>query len=194
MKTPRPESNQPLPPHAKCVFKGTIFDVYQWEQELYNGQTVTFEKLKRPDTVVILPVLDNGKILITEQEQPGKKPFIGAIAGRADEGEDALDTAKRELREESGYEADQFILWKANQVTSKIDWAVFVFIAKDLRKVGDQDLDGGEKIKLKEVTLDELVDLILKNKFIDLEIAINVLGSKLDKNKSEEIEKLFSAK
>lgn len=144
--------------------------------------------------MVILPVLDNGKILITEQEQPGKKPFIGAIAGRADEGEDALDTAKRELREESGYEADQFILWKANQVTSKIDWAVFVFIAKDLRKVGDQDLDGGEKIKLKEVTLDELVDLILKNKFIDLEIAINVLGSKLDKNKSEEIEKLFSAK
>lgn len=46
MRIERPVSRQPIPDHAKCVFKGVIFDVYQWEQKLYNGTTTTFEKLK----------------------------------------------------------------------------------------------------------------------------------------------------
>src|SRR3989344_4305397 len=110
MKIERPKSKQPLPEHAKRVFKGAVFDVYQWEQELYDGTHKTFEKLKRPDTVVVFPVLDDGKILLTEQEQPGKEPFIGATGGKVEEGEDILEAVKRELLEESGYEAEEFIL------------------------------------------------------------------------------------
>ncbi len=79
-----PKSKQPIPGNARLVFKGVIFDVYQWEQELFDGTKTTFEKLKRPDTVVVFPVLPNGKILLTKQEQPGKEPFIGATGGRAE--------------------------------------------------------------------------------------------------------------
>ena len=148
MKIDRPKSKQPIPPNAKKVFKGVLFDVYQWEQEMYDGTKATFEKLKRPDTVVVFAVLPDGKILLTEQEQPGKKPFIGATGGRVDEGEDILSAAKRELLEESGYEAEEFILWDSQHPISKMEWIVYTFIAKGLKKVAEMDLDGGEKIKL----------------------------------------------
>src|SRR3989344_9504870 len=113
MNIQRPKSKQPMPDNAKRVFKGVIFDVYQWEQEMFDGSKATFEKLKRPDTVVIFGVLPDGKIILTEQEQPSKEPFIGATGGRVDEGEEILAAAKRELLEESGYEAEEFILWDA---------------------------------------------------------------------------------
>ncbi len=56
MKIIRPESKQPMPANAKRVFKGVVFDTYQWEQDMYDGTKKTFEKLKRPDTVVVFPV------------------------------------------------------------------------------------------------------------------------------------------
>ena len=101
MEINRPKSKQPIPDNAKKVFGGVLFDVYQWEQELFDGTKTLFEKLKRPDTVVVFPVLDDGKIILTEQEQPGKEPFIGATGGRVDEGEDILEAGKRELPEEN---------------------------------------------------------------------------------------------
>ena len=73
MEIKRPKSKQPIPDNAKKVFGGVLFDVYQWEQELFDGTKTIFEKLKRPDTVVVFPVLDDGKILLTEQEQPGNR-------------------------------------------------------------------------------------------------------------------------
>ena len=149
MKIARPPSKQPIPDDARRVFKGVLFDVYQWEQELYDGTKATFEKLRRPDTVVVFPVMNDGRILLTEQEQPGKAPFVAATGGRVDEGEDVLQAAKRELREESGYEASEFILWDAQQPVSKIDWAVYTFVAKGLKKVADIHLDAGERITLR---------------------------------------------
>lgn len=193
MNIERPKSKQPIPEHAKRVFKGVIFDVYQWEQEMFDGTKATFEKLKRPDTVVVFPVLPDGKIILTEQEQPGKEPFVGATGGRVDEGEDILSAAKRELLEESGYEAEEFVLWDAQHPTSKIDWVVFTFVAKGLKKVADLHLDAGEKIKLMNVSLDELIDLTAnENKsFSEQEIVLKLLKAKFDPEKREELNKLF---
>ena len=159
MEINRPKSKQPIPDNAKKVFDGVLFDVYQWEQELFDGTKTVFEKLKRPDTVVVFPVLDDGKIILTEQEQPGKEPFIGAAGGRVDEGEGILEAAERELLEETGYEASEFVLWDAQHPTSKIDWVVYTFIAKGLKKIADLNLDAGEKITLKPVNFDEFVDI-----------------------------------
>ena len=94
MNIERPKSKQPIPERAKRVFKGVIFDIYQLEQEMFDGSRAIFEKLKRPDTVVVFPVLPDGKIILTEQEQPGTELFIGATGGRVDEGEDILSAAK----------------------------------------------------------------------------------------------------
>lgn len=189
----RPKSKQPIPENAKRVFKGILFDVYQWEQEMYDGSRVIFEKIKRPDTVVVFPVLPDGKIILTEQEQPGKEPFIGATGGRVDEGEDILEAAKRELLEESGYEAEEFILWEAEHPTPKIEWVVYTFIAKGLKKVSEPNLDAGEKIKLKMVTLDELIDLATNQRkhFAEKEIINELFEARLDAKKREEIKNLF---
>ncbi|PIT93074.1 MAG: hypothetical protein COU06_01945 [Candidatus Harrisonbacteria bacterium CG10_big_fil_rev_8_21_14_0_10_38_8] len=192
MQITRPKSKQPIPDNAKKVFKGVIFDVYQWEQELFDGTKTTFEKLKRPDTVVVFPVLDDGRIILTEQEQPGKEPFIGATGGRVDEGEDILEAAKRELLEESGYEASEYILWDAQHPTSKIDWVVYTFIAKGIKKVVDMSLDAGEKISLKLVTLDEFIEVAINENFVEKEIIPKLYEAKLHPEKKEELKKLFN--
>jgi len=190
--TPRPQSNQPLPEHAKLVFKGEMFDVYQWEQVMYDGTTKVFEKLKRPDTVIVIPVLDDERIMLTREEQPGKKPFIGTCGGRVDSGEDALDAAKREFLEETGYEATDYILWKAIQPVSKIDWAIYFFIAKGCKQVANQSLDGGEKIEPFTVTFDEWLQMVRDKSFPVKELIPDMYEALLDEGKYGELKELLS--
>ena len=193
MKIQRPKSRQPIPENAKRVFKGVIFDVYQWEQKMFDGSVQTFEKLKRPDTVVVFPVLPDGKIVLTEQEQPGKEPFIGATGGRVEEGEDILEAAKRELLEESGYEAEELVLWDAQHPYSKLDWVVYNFVAKGIRKVADISPDAGEKIKLIHLTLDELIEIPGRKDifFAEQEIMVKLMEAKINPKKRKELEELF---
>ena len=191
MTIERPESRQQMPEDATLVFKGKLFDVYQWQQQMYDGTYQTFEKLKRPDTVVVFAVLDDGSILLTKQEQPGKSLFIGAAGGRVDEGEEIEEAAARELLEETGYRAKELILWHSEQPVSKIDWAVYTFIAKGLEKVDEQRLDAGEKITLHPVTFDEFIDTALRNEFTEREIVKYIYEAKIDKQKLEELRELF---
>lgn len=159
---------------------------------MFDGTTEIFEKLKRPDTVVVYPVLPDGRIILTEQEQPGKEPFIGATGGRVDEGEGILEAAKRELLEESGYEAEKFILWDSQQPIGKIDWAIYTFIAKGLKKVADIHLDAGEKITLKPMTFDEFLEMGTNDRFRENEIIPALREAKFNAGKKEELRKLFS--
>ena len=73
MDIQRPQSKQPIPPHAKRVFKGVIFEVYQWEQEMFDGSVETYEALKRADTAQVIATRRN-KILIPLEEQPRREP------------------------------------------------------------------------------------------------------------------------
>lgn len=188
---PRPKSKQPIPQHAKKVFEGVIFDVYQWQQEMFDGSFQTFEKLKRPDTVVVFPVLDDGRILLTKQQQPGKDPFIGATGGRLDPGEDIVAAARRELLEESGYEASELVLWKAEQPISKIEWSVYVFVARGLKKVSDLNLDAGEKIELMPVSFDEFLEIALQPNFYEQEIYRDVVEAIMNSEAKAKLRKLL---
>lgn len=190
MKMERPKSKQPIPSHAKKVFGGVIFDVYQWEQELYDGSKVIFEKLKRSDTVVIFPVLPDKKILLVEDSQPGRQTVLTAPAGRVDKGEDVVFAAERELLEETGYEAD-LRLWKAFHPATKIDWVVWLFIGKNCRKVRESDPGSGEKIKERITSFEELLDLTDNPKFQNEGTIVDLLQAKLDPRKMEELKKLF---
>ena len=185
MDIQRPISKQPIPKHAERVFRGKIFEVWQWEQQLFDGSLVVFEKLKRDDTVNVLPVVQ-GKILLTEQEQPGMEPFIGAAGGRIDEGETPLEAAERELLEETGHEADEFVLWDAVQQYDKIDWAIYTFVARGCRKVADLRLDSGEKIRLRPVTFDEFLEIVATDRYRDGEIALKIFRGR---NSPETIER-----
>jgi len=184
-------SKQPIPEHADCVFQGVMFDVYQWDQVMYDGSTARFEKLKRPDTVVVFPVLPDGRILLTEQEQPGKRPFVGAAGGRVDPGEEVLDAAKRELLEETGYAADTLLLWDAVQPASKIEWAVYTFIAKDVHKVTEMALDAGEKISLRPTTFDDFLHVATSGSFAEVEVVPKVYEALLDSEKMRALRALF---
>ncbi len=192
--TPRPESSQPIPNNAQLVFKGKIFDVYQWEQVMFDGTIAKFEKVKRPDTALVFPIMDDGSILLIQEEQPGSKPVICPIGGRMDDGEDALDAVKREMLEESGYEANEFILWKAINPLMKVDWVKYFFIAKGLKKVSEPSVDNGEKISFKKVSFDELLQLVSEMNFgqNDKEIIPYFFQALTNEDKKEELKKLFS--
>ena len=192
-----PEAKQPLPKNAKRVFRGVVFDVYQWKQKMFDGSYQTFEKIKRPDTVMILPVTADGKIILTLQKQPGKKAFIGAVGGRVDKGENVLKAAERELLEETGYRATNFEIFDIHHAGGKIDWTVYTLIAKGCQKVSEMKLDSGERIKLKFVNFDEFLKILLSPKFQDSEIPSKMIKEgflKLvwDKKKVNKLKKLFS--
>ncbi len=187
----RPISKQPLPENAKCVFRGILFDVYQWEVVGYDGKPRIFEKLKRPDTVMIIPVTEEGQIILSFQEQPGKKPFMGSVGGRVDEREKVLEAAKRELLEETGYEAREWILFDAVQPVSKIEWAVYTLIARGCKKVAEQNLDGAEKIELRFVDFDEFVRMVLHHEFGDMELQNRLLEAQMNPEKMAEYKKLI---
>ncbi|MBN1263211.1 MAG: NUDIX hydrolase [Candidatus Pacebacteria bacterium] len=191
MKIKEPASKQPIPPHAKRVFKGKIFDVYHWEQKLFDGSTATFEKIKRQDTVNVFPVTKEGKIILSQQRQPGGKGFIGCLGGRIDKGETPLETAKRELLEEAGLKAKTWLLWDARHLLGKIDWAIYTFVAKDLKKVGKIQSDAGEKIKLIQVSFEQFLKTVTRDNYRDIEIALMLLKAKEDPKKLSKIKELL---
>jgi ADP-ribose pyrophosphatase len=148
-----------IPDNAKKVFEGIIFDVYHWEQEMFDGSFATFEAIKRVDTNAIVAVLDN-KILITKEEQPGKAPFFGLPGGRTERGEEALLAAKRELLEETGYEMKDWSLWfvEDSSKASKIEWNTFYFVARGFDTKTEPNLDPGEKIEVEQITLEQFIE------------------------------------
>lgn len=91
-----------IPPAATKVFSGILFDVWQWEQQLYNGQTKVFELMRRTDKIQVIPVLPDGKILMLEQTQASKEMrYPSFVSGRIAEGELPIDAAKRKLLAET---------------------------------------------------------------------------------------------
>jgi len=182
-----------FPRGARRVFKGKIFDVYQWKQKLFDGSYGTFERLKRPDTVTIIPILGNGKVMIVREQQPGTKSFLSVIGGRVDPGERIIEAARRELLEETGYSAGKLIPWLSWRPYNKIVWTIYVFIAKNCKKVAPIHLDAGEKIKPKFITLDKLINLVLMgNVRLPMELTQMILRAKANPREMKKLRKLFS--
>ncbi len=173
-----------IPEHAQKVFDGVIFDVYQWEQELYDGTTATFERLKRPATLLVIPEVD-GKIAIADQEQPHKGKFLSLLGGRQDNDEDPLEGAKRELLEEAGIVSDKWELWKTVEPYNKVVWTIYIYIARNCKKVSSQNVDAGEKITVRELSFDEFIDTVLSEEFCGHELVEQVLRMKLEPKKLE---------
>ncbi|MCL2085630.1 NUDIX hydrolase [Candidatus Saccharibacteria bacterium] len=160
MRTILPKDAKLVPSGAERVFRGKIFEVYQWQQEMFDGSYETFEALKRSDTVNIFAVKD-GKLVILKQQQPGSPVFYGVPGGRHDDpGETELEAAKREMLEETGMTFRNWKLIWVTQPASKMEWFVYSFLATDFETQVPQKLDAGEKISVQLMTIDEARDII----------------------------------
>jgi len=182
-----------IPNNAKLIFTGEIFNVYQWPQKMFDGTMATFEMLKRPNTVQIIAT-EGEKIIITSEQQPGRSWKDGLLGGRQDDNETPLQCAKRELLEESGYVSSDWELIKTYEPHNKIDWKVYFYIARNCKKVAEQKLDSGEKIKIKKISFDQLITLLINKKISVGEFAFDVLKMKY-KNKLDLLKnKIFKPK
>lgn len=153
-----------IPSEALCVFSGIRSEVFQWEQEMFDGSKKCFERIRYADGAFAIPVTPEWKIILIKQEQPArKKSFLSFPGGWFDHPfEDPLICAKRELLEETWYVAhdDNWILWKTYLGTQNIPLYAYFYVARWVYKVADITPDPGEKIEVIEVTFDELLSLV----------------------------------
>ncbi|MEW6610614.1 MAG: NUDIX hydrolase [Patescibacteria group bacterium] len=183
---------QSIPQHAKRVFKGVLFEVWQWEQEMFDGTMRTFEAVKRPDYAGVIPILENGKVVLLEQQQPGSRIFFSFPGGRVDEGETPLEAAQRELREEAGLEAREWMTWKQFQPHAKYVFEVHIFIARQCYTIGVPTMPEEEKIVVHERNFDELLELAdQEDLFRGDAMRIDFLRAKYNKEERERLRRLF---
>lgn len=154
----------PIPPpqNAERKFHGTVMDLWQWEQTLYDGSTSTFECVTRPDTTSVIPFLDPQTVLLTKQGQPHKTDFfLDMPGGRIDPGEGPHAGARRELQEETGYQAKRFLEWNRYAQRGLQRFEGFLFLATDLADGHPMHREAGEHIELVPTPWNKLVDLCL---------------------------------
>ncbi len=142
---------------------------------MFDGSFATFEKVKRrEDTVTIVPITTDKKIISTREEQPGSEVFVSIPAGRMYRAEDPRDAAKRELLEETGYAPKKLVLWDSLQPSGHIDWAHYIFIAYGCKKIRPQHLDAGEKIKTRNISFQQFLRLAARDDFRAKDVALKV--------------------
>ena len=149
-----------IPDNAKKVFEGVIFDVYHWEQEMFDGTFATFEALKKRDSVTVVATVGD-KIVLNNEEQPGRDAFITLPGGMCEKEETPLENAKRELLEETGLTTDDWELWFISDpwMAAKVDWNNYFYIARNCKKTSEPKFDSGERIETKYVTFEEFLEL-----------------------------------
>lgn len=157
---PIPSGAHLVPSSAKKVFSGVIFDVYQWQQKMFDGSYETFEMLKRPDTVSAILIKD-GKLVALSQLQPSwNKAKYGFPGGRVDNTDGSpLEAIQREVKEETGMTFNSWKLIEVVQVHEKIEWFHYQYIASDCVAVNIPNVDSGEKIRVVEMTFEAALKL-----------------------------------
>lgn len=144
-----------IPKNAEKVFDGQRVDVYEWDQELFDGSIARFQSIIRNPSVQIIAVVGD-KIVLHKEEQPFRGEFLGMPGGEIEKGEDPKVAALRELKEETGMEPEELILWKIDKFGISIQWDSYYYIAKNCKKICEPQLDAGEKIEEYLVDFDQL--------------------------------------
>ena len=155
------------------VFDGDFLKVQKDRVTLPDGSTSEREFIRHPGAVVILPVLDDGSILLERQYRyPLDRVFYEFPAGKIDAGEDHLDCAKRELREETGYTAtDWRFVCTIHNAIAYSDEHLEIFLARGL-VAGESALDDGEFLETMTASVDELLQWVREGKITDVKTVI----------------------
>lgn len=150
-------------------FKGAILEFYQDTMEIGGTHTVVWDFIRHKGAAAVVPVLEDGRILMVRQYRNALERYTLEIpAGALDrEGEPGIDCARRELEEETGYRCDK-LEWLITLRTTVAfcNERIEVFVAEDLT-MSEQHLDEDEFIELEAYTLEELKEKILTGEIED---------------------------
>ncbi len=154
----------------ELVAKGAIIDYYQDTMQIPNGNIAKWDLIDHKGAAAVVAVRDDGKLIMVKQyrnalDRDTLEIPAGGLNGR---GEPTKDAAIRELREETGYVAENVEFLTSIYTTvafcnEKID----IYLATGLKKQVEQDLDEDEYVNICTYDLDELVKMVYENKIQD---------------------------
>jgi ADP-ribose pyrophosphatase len=141
------------------LFKGKLLHAFRDTVTMPDGSSATREYIVHPGAVVIVPLLDDGRVLLERQfRYPVQQVMIEFPAGKIDAGEDRLACAKRELLEETGYTAREWAhAGLLHPVISYSTEFIDIWFARGLADSGKRQLDHGEFLDVFQATPQELL-------------------------------------
>jgi 8-oxo-dGTP pyrophosphatase MutT (NUDIX family) len=135
--------------------------------ELPNGKSLDPIVMEFRTWANVLAITKEGQAVLVRQYRHGVQEMLFELPGGiVEDGEAPLDGIKRELMEETGYASENVIEVgrvypnPANQTNQ-----LFCFLALDVEKIGEQNLDDGEDIEVQLVPLDELIVMTRNGQF-----------------------------
>jgi ADP-ribose pyrophosphatase len=153
---------------SEMIYEGRVFGVRKDDVEEPSGVKASRVVITHPGSVVVLPVLKDGRILLIEQYRHATRQYLWElVAGRIDEGETVKQAAARELKEETGYTAKRFTefldVWPT---PGFLEERMHILLAEGLAE-GEATPEDDEKIVSHAYTLNELKRMMKTGKLRD---------------------------
>lgn len=163
--------------HSEEIFDGVILHVYKDRVALPNGNPAQRELIRHVGAVGIVPLTNDKKVIVERQYRYPLDMVITEIpAGKLDsKEEDRLEAAKRELREETGITADEWIeMGIYYPAAAYSDEKITLYLAKGLH-YGEQNLDEDEFLNIEAIPLKTLVEEVMSGKITDGKTQVAIL-------------------
>jgi ADP-ribose pyrophosphatase len=157
------------------IYSGKVITLNIDTVTLPNGVTVDLEVVRHPGAAAVVPLKENGTVVLIKQFRHAAGGFIYEIpAGKLHPGEDPKDCAARELEEEIGYQAGKLdLLSSIFTAPGFTDEVIHVYMATGLTK-GRQQLDRDEVLEIVEVPLQEAIEMIDKGTIRDAKTMVGL--------------------
>ena len=161
---------------SRLAFRGVFLEVYSDRVRAPDGHEGVREYMRHPGAVMVIPLLDDGQLVLERQYRyPVRRSFVELPAGKIDAGEELLECARRELREETGYDAREWLyLGGFHNAIGYCDEKIEVYLARGLTP-GPARTDHGEVIETFTVPWREVLDWIRDGTLTDVKTIVGVL-------------------